>query len=753
MSALLLTQYYAVLEYVAAATAIIILLSSIDDLFIDAWYWVRVLYRKFVVSRQPDYKPLRPEDLHARAEQPLAIMVPAWMEFDVIAQMLENMVNQLDYRNYVIFVGTYVNDAATIGEVERMRRRYRQLRRVEVPHAGPTCKADCLNWVIQSIFLYEQQEKMEFAGTILHDSEDVVHPLELKFFNYLLPRKDMIQLPVMSIEREWHELVAGTYMDEFAEWHAKDLVVRESVSGMVPSAGVGTCFSRRALLALCADNHNQPFNPDSLTEDYDVGTRLGGMGMQSIFARFDVQYRIARKSWLGLGKTRRQLLTIPLCVREYFPNTLRTAYRQKARWILGIGMQNWQQTGWHGPLWVRYLQFRDRKGIVTSFVSMIAYALLLQFLLYSAAGSLGWIDVRLDPVFGTDGWLSMVLRLTAFALLLRVVQRIYFVSVLYGPGQGLLSVPRMAVGNLVNFLAVSRAWRLFIGHLVYGRPIVWDKTMHDFPSTDQLSQQRMRLGELLSTWQAVDSGHLADALDDQRSNHMPLGRIMVAKAWLDDETLAEAICFQSDLPRTKLDAAAVAAGAPLLPAELCVRWRALPIARDADNTLQLAVASPLDDNALRQIHAAALVAKAGPVRDFDTPLAHAVAHPVDVALGVKHGVMHGVAQFIVREGEINAGLRQLAGAAVPDGAPLLGDILVEADLVGRDAFEAALQRYNPDRDGRIGDHLVRTGVIGAQALDEALARQRQPRPAAAATTAATPSSDVAPNNLTAPEPA
>ena len=55
--------------------------------------------------------------------------------------------------------------------------------------------------------------------------------VELKFFNYLLPRKDMIQLPVASLERNWFELVAGTYMDEFAEWHAKDLVVRESLAG------------------------------------------------------------------------------------------------------------------------------------------------------------------------------------------------------------------------------------------------------------------------------------------------------------------------------------------------------------------------------------------------------------------------------------------------------------------------------------------------------------------------------------------
>ena len=139
-----------------------------------------------------------------------------------------------------------------------MRRRYKQLRRVEVPHDGPTCKADCLNWVIQAIFLHEQQAGIEFAGVILHDSEDVLHPLELKFFNYLLPRKDMIQLPVASLEREWYELVAGVYMDEFAEWHAKDLVVRESVTGTVPSAGVGTCFSRRALLALACLLYTSP---------------------------------------------------------------------------------------------------------------------------------------------------------------------------------------------------------------------------------------------------------------------------------------------------------------------------------------------------------------------------------------------------------------------------------------------------------------------------------------------------------------
>ncbi|MFX5656366.1 glycosyltransferase, partial [Acinetobacter baumannii] len=92
--------------------------------------------------------PLTVEQLRQRDEQPIAIMVPAWMEADVIAQMIEDLVAVLDYRRYHIFVGTYVNDRETIDEVERMRVRYKQLHRVEVPHAGPTCKADCLNWVV-----------------------------------------------------------------------------------------------------------------------------------------------------------------------------------------------------------------------------------------------------------------------------------------------------------------------------------------------------------------------------------------------------------------------------------------------------------------------------------------------------------------------------------------------------------------------------------------------------------------------------
>lgn len=551
----LIADYYQALEITSAVVALVILLSSIDDLFIDAWYWIREAYRAMTIKRR--YQPLKSEQLLATPEKPLAIMVPAWLEYDVIAPMLESMVGTLDYKNYMIFVGTYRNDERTKGEVERMRRRYRQLVRVEVPHDGPTCKADCLNWIVQAIFKQNTLQAEPFAGVILHDSEDVLHPLELKYYNYLLPRMDFIQLPVTSLEREWYELVAGTYMDEFAEWHTKDLVVRESMSRMVPSAGVGTCFSRRALEELAAETNNQPFNTDTLTEDYDIGARLARRGMKQIFGKFPVDYVVRRQRLFGFGKEKVTTLSMPLGIREFFPNTFKTAYRQKARWTLGIGLQGWTQVGWEGSLSTKYLLFRDRKGLVTSFIAILAYVLLLNFLLFVLAERLGWWTVYYPSLFTPNGWLVTLMGLNAFALFLRVVQRAWFVGRIYGWEHALLAIPRMVIGNFINAMAAARAWRLFIGHLVTGKRLAWDKTMHDFPSTDQLPQQRQRLGELLLSWRAIDADKLALALEMQHAEKRPLGEILTAQGWLDEATLHEAISFQAEA-----NAASATASAP-----------------------------------------------------------------------------------------------------------------------------------------------------------------------------------------------
>ena len=688
-----LAHYYSFLEVATIVIAVLILISSLDDLFIDLWYWSRRLFRKFTVDRK--YRPLTARQLLDRDEQPLAIMVPAWLEYDVIAPMIENMVSTLDYQNYVVFVGTYINDQRTIDEVERMRRRYKQLHRVEVPHAGPTCKADCLNWVIQAIFLHEKTHGMTFAGVVLHDSEDVLHPLELRLFNYLLPRKDMIQLPVVSLERNWYEWVAGTYMDEFAEWHGKDLVVRESMTDTVPSAGVGTCFSHRALQVLAGETQNQPFNTDSLTEDYDVGARLAKVGMNAIFVRFPVEFRVLRKSWFR--KPYESTLKMPLCVREFFPDTFRTAFRQKARWTLGIGLQGWEQMGWTGSLANRYLLFRDRKGVVTAFVSILAYVILVQLVALIILRQSGLWDVSFPTPFEANGWIKYLLIANGIALGWRILHRCYFTTVLYGWQHGLLSIPRMVVGNFVNFMAASRAWRMFLVGKALNRKLVWDKTMHDFPSTDLVAAAPRKLGSVLLSWQAINDTNLQTALDEQQTRHMPLGRILLSHGWLDDETLAEAIAFQNDLPRV-FDVAHKA-DASLLTDEFALRWRVVPLGLNEEGRAQIAVASPLTAEGLQQISA------------------ELGSEPV---------------QLIARESEIVAQLRNvnaIDGQSVPNAkAPLLGDLLIEMGLLDRDVFSRAMLNYRPQHHGRIGDYLVDIGVLPRATIEQAVARQHSHYP-------------------------
>jgi adsorption protein B len=393
-----------------------------------------------------------------------------------------------------------------------------------------------------------------------------------------------------------------------------------------------------------------------------------------------------------------------LCVREFFPDTFRTAFRQKARWTLGIGLQGWEQMGWNGSLANRYLLFRDRKGVVTAFVSIIAYVILVQLLGLIILRQSGLWDVSFPTPFETNGFIKYLLLANGVALAWRIAHRCYFTTVLYGWQHGLLSIPRMVVGNFVNFMAASRAWRMFLVGKVMNRKLVWDKTMHDFPSTDLVAAAPRKLGSVLLSWQAINETDLQSALAEQKTRHMPLGRILLSNGWLDDETLAEAIAFQNDLPRVFDVAHKAQASTLTLDDEFALRWRVVPVGLNADGRVQLAVASPLPAEGLQQVSE---VLGSEPV------------------------------QLIARESEIVAQLRLMnvrEGQSVPDArAPLLGDLLIEMGLLDRDVFNRTMLQYRPQRHGRIGDYLVDSGVLPRATIEKAVARQHSHYPAELAT--------------------
>ena len=467
--AALFDLYLETLRTLTTIVAGVIFVSSFDDFIIDLIALARHVYRRVVIFGFKGKRPLREDALRQVTEKPIAVLVPTWQEAGVIERMLENACRSYEYETYVIFVGIYRNDPKTRAGVEAVAREFPRVHVVEAPRPGPTSKADCLN----ALYAAATAQTPPFEIFVIHDAEDVVHPLELKLLNYLIPRKDMVQFPVIALERPLGDFTGGHYMDEFAENHAKDLPVREWLMQTVPCAGVGCGFSRRALAAVAHTRQNGPFNTRSLTEDYDLALTLKYLGLSQIFVRFAIE----RPHGPDIVAT-----------REYFPNDLSAACRQKARWLLGIVFQSMAENGWKGSLRVKYALWRDRKGIVTALAAIIAYAIAATWTAFLLASLLtnGRVAV---PILAAEGSLTWwLLILNALLLADRSLHRAFFTAQIYGWRQGMVSMPRQVWGNIVNFLAALRALRLFIIHKASGRPLGWDKTSHAFPDARQLAE-------------------------------------------------------------------------------------------------------------------------------------------------------------------------------------------------------------------------------------------------------------------------
>ncbi len=272
----------------------------------------------------------------------LAIFVPAWDEAGVIGRMLVHAQAAFGEADYRLYVGCYPNDPATIAAVRAAAGP--RVRLVIGPAPGPTSKADCLNRIWERMLADEPADGVAFKAVVLHDAEDVVHSAELALFDALIERHDLVQLPVVPLIDPGSRFVSGHYLDEFTEAHGKELVVRAGLGASLPSAGVGCAISREALAALAADC-GAPFDPDSLTEDYELGLRLRMLGRRGAFVR------------LPAGPGRGVIAT-----REYFPATLDAAVAQKARWMTGIALAGWDRLGWAGGLAERWMRLRDRQS-------------------------------------------------------------------------------------------------------------------------------------------------------------------------------------------------------------------------------------------------------------------------------------------------------------------------------------------------------------------------------------------------------
>lgn len=597
---------YYVMWYLLATLAILFVLSGLDDLFIDVYYWVRRLWR---IQKTRHYEPLSYEQLTAKEEQYIAVLIPCWNEANVIGAMLKHNVYSMDYKKYYFFVGAYPNDPETVAQVQAVADVMPQVQCVVGDAPGPTNKASNLNSIYKRVKDFEQVHSISFHIFVFHDSEDIIHPLSFKLFNYLIPRKDMVQTPVFPLEVGLWKFTHWLYADEFSENHTKDIVVRESMHAHVPSAGVGTAFSRHALAMLENKETETPFSTHSLTEDYHTSLELREQQLKSVFVtQAVVRTRWVRRKW-GRGYVQKQVKEY-IATRALFPLEYKKAVRQKARWIIGIVFQEWDLGNWPREWQIRYSLAHDRKSFVTHFINGFGYVVFTFWLVYSVFTYRRPEYPGLQEQFNLHPWVWWLVLLVTFIMFERLLQRVIAVKLIYGMVPALLSIPRAFYGNVLNLHALIRAYGVYFTaqkSKASSKQPSWDKTEHQFPGRHVLVPYRRKLGDLLLENHFITPEQLDHALCEQGKTGERLGSVLCRLRIIKKADLLVLLAKQYQVglfPQSQLDAARQVCfrQLPKKKAAKLIKRGVCPVAiNDSTQRMTLAIFDPTNELLLNQL--------------------------------------------------------------------------------------------------------------------------------------------------------
>jgi bacteriophage N4 adsorption protein B len=526
--------------YAAAFTILagLLLLSALDDmapLLICLFHWKvrgeRTVRKKSTVRekkrRIPQHHQTEAERRHTSpqtgTQRRIAIFVPCWKESHVIASMVRHNLASIRYRYFDFFLGAYQNDEETLKAVRELERTCRNVHAAIVPHDGPTSKADCLNWAFQSLLSFEETEGTRFDAVMVHDAEDLIHPDSLQLIHQKLNEYDTVQVPVLPLPTGIAELTHGIYCDEFAEFQTIDMPARGFSGSFLPSNGVGTGYARAVLERLAEKNGNRVFEPASLTEDYESGVRIYQLGFRQLFAK--------------LERVNGEFLS----TREYFPRTFHSAVRQRTRWVTGICLQSWERLGWHESGITLYWFWRDRKALFTNPTGLLVTLLTIVSLGDLAVARLTeapWHFAIAQPL---TQWLCWA-NLTAQAI--RTAVRMLCVGRVYG-WRFSTGVPiRAFYESIINGIATFHAVRTYVMARREGRPLVWLKTEHFYPSRASLESLWKGLDEVLVGSGYLDAETLAMAYR-MKAADADLGQFLVANRLLSEEDYCEAVSLCS----------------------------------------------------------------------------------------------------------------------------------------------------------------------------------------------------------------
>jgi adsorption protein B len=425
------------------AVGVAIAVSSLDDAFIDLL--------ALGITR------IRPRWLgdESHSIPTTGVFIANWREEDVLGRMVEGNLARIQIPQVSLFLGVYPNDMATLRVAEALEAKHPDRVRVIVNRlTGPTSKGQMLNEMFSQVFASTDCPDL----VVLHDSEDIIDARTFQVYAAYAADHDFIQVPVFSLNRGKGAHVASTYMDEFAERHTREMIVRNAVGAAIPSAGVGTCMTKRLIRHFLSER-GQVLMSGTVTEDYILGIEAKRAGFKSAFAA------VSASADEGLDF---------VATREFFPKTVKASITQKTRWVYGITFEAMHKLGWEGSLWDRYFFIHDRKGMVANFLPAASLAL-LGLLLF------GYIDTD-DISPDLEPALSILFSLNLVALVARYLIRVAACRQVYGTYDWIGVAVRWPVSLYINMTATFRAWKIYLGESKLAtKAIVWSKTVHELP--------------------------------------------------------------------------------------------------------------------------------------------------------------------------------------------------------------------------------------------------------------------------------
>ena len=445
------------------ATAIACTVFIFDDIIVD-------LLAFFKGKKAKEITPEQIKKMMSQPERKISILTANWQEQDIIERIVAGNIGNIRYSNYDFILGVYPNDTATLEAARRVEKRFKNVTVVVNTKNGPTSKGQMLNVMVD--YLKSQDETGGFNKTeaiLIQDSEDIIHPYALKHLNMNLNDYDFVQTPVFSLEIPLTKLTAGIYIDEFIEAHTKDLLVRDHYKAGIPSAGVGTGMTWKAVKKVCELQGGKFLNENTLTEDYHLGLTCHDLNIKSHFAcdYFEVEDKES-------GERRREYIA----TREYFPDKVIPSIKQKTRWSLGISLQGFEERKWKSVhAFERYFLWRDRKSLINAplFTSALIFTI---YMCLTFINTGDWPSLDYTPLQGLFVGLMWANLMFSF---FRIINRMRLVSSVYGIKTASLVPVRWILSNFINTSCTYNAVYQWSSSKLSGEMPAWAKTEHMIP--------------------------------------------------------------------------------------------------------------------------------------------------------------------------------------------------------------------------------------------------------------------------------